>query len=129
MSVESAKKINKFEFEISVSGHKVMTDVQEKLGGQNRAPDPHDYLLAALAGCTVITIQMYADRKQFPLDYADVKIKILQEGAENKIHREIKLIGDHLTVEQKNSLFAIAEKCPVHHFLQRGAAISSTLSE
>jgi putative redox protein len=102
------------------------TDVPEKLGGGNKAPDPHDYLVAALAGCTTITMQMYANRKGIPLESADVKVQIVQEGAENRISREIKLIGD-LTDEQRQKLFAIAEKCPIHNFLERGAKIESRL--
>ena len=87
---------------------------------------PQDYLLAALAGCTTITMQMYANRKGIPLKSADVKIQITKEGAENQILREIKLIGD-LTEEQTQKIFEIAEKCPIHNFLERGAKIESRL--
>ncbi len=126
MSVESTARKENLSFEISVSGHKLIADVSEKQGGANSAPDPHDYLQAALAACTAITMQMYANRKGIPLTSSDVKAKIIQEGLENRIHREIKLIGD-LTEEQKNALFTIAQKCPIHQFLERGTRIESYL--
>lgn len=126
MAVESTLKTGNLDFEIVVSGHRLTVDVSEKLGGGNKAPDPHDYLLAALAGCTTITMQMYANRKNIPLVSADVKITIVKEGAENHILREIKLIGD-LTEEQSQRLFEISEKCPIHNFLERGAKIESRL--
>lgn len=58
---------------------------------------------------------------------ADVQVEITQEGAENKIRREIKLQGK-LDEEQKAGLLAIAEKCPNQLFLSRGAKIETTLA-
>lgn len=127
MSVEFTKRIEQFAYEIGVSGHSLMADVSVKLGGMNKGPDPHDYLQTALAACTVITLQMYANRKEIPLESADVKVKIVLEGKENQIHREIKLIGS-LNDEQKQRLLEIAEKCPIHLFLSRGAKIDSSLT-
>ena len=54
----------------------ILSGVSEKLGGNDEGPDPHELLEAALAGCTIITIQMYANRKGMKLDSTDVKIKI-----------------------------------------------------
>lgn len=122
MSVESTLLKNGLAFEISSRGFSVPVDVQEKLGGENSAPNPHDYLEIALAGCTAITVQMYAKRKNIPLEYSNVKVKITSEGQTNEILREICFVGK-LSQEQKNSLLAIAEKCPVHKFLAAGTKI------
>lgn len=127
MSVESTKRIEHFAYEIIVNGHNLITDVSIKLGGTNKGPDPHDYLQAALAACTALTLQMYADRKAIPLEMADVKVKIVLEGKENRIRREIKLIGP-LSDEQRQRLLEIAEKCPIHLFLSRGAKIETNLT-
>lgn len=127
MSVGSTKRMGNLNFEISVSGHKMATDVPEKLGGTNTAPEPHDYVEAALAACTAITVQMYANRNGIPLISSDVKITIVQEGAINKIIRKIELLGELLTEQQRRLLFAVAEKCPLHNFLTRGAKIESHL--
>jgi uncharacterized OsmC-like protein len=54
----------------------------------------------------------------------DVKITITAEGEENRILREIHFVGE-LTEKDRQSLFAIAEKCPIHKFLTRGATITS----
>jgi putative redox protein len=126
MSVESSTLLQEFAFQIKVREFLVTSDVSTDLGGQNSAPDPHDYLQVALTACTAITLQMYAKRKSLPLDYADVKVKITAEGESNEISREIKLIGN-LSAEQKQMLFNIAEKCPIHKFLSRGAKITSRI--
>lgn len=127
MPVESTKRLEKLSYKINVSGHELVADVSEKLGGSNKGPDPHDYLQAALAACTAITVQMYANRKSIPLESVDVKVKIVLEGAENKIHLQLNLIGQ-LDDEQRKRLLEIAEKCPIHNFLVRGAKIETGLT-
>lgn len=124
MTVQSTHRLSDLAYEIQTNDFKVIADVPTKLGGENRGPDPHEYLQISLAGCTAITLQMYAKRKNIPLDSVDVKIEITKEGAENLIRRDIRLNGD-LSEEQRQSLFAIAEKCPIHSFLSRGAKIES----
>ena len=124
MAVDSTRRIQNYEYELDVKGFKVRTDIEENIGGANQAPDPHDYLQVALASCTAITLQLYAKRKGFPLDSVDVKIRITEEGARNVIQREVRLLGD-LTPEQKQNLMAIAEKCPIHKFLEKGAQINT----
>ena len=127
MSVESTERIAGYHFTIRVSGHTIQADVPQKLGGGDNAPDPHDYMVSALAGCTVITMQMYANLKGIPLESADVRIRITEEGKDgNRIERDIQLKGE-LTEEQRQRLLQIAERCPIHNFLQRGATIQSQL--
>ncbi len=124
MPVDSSRRIEKFAYEISVSGHTLVADVPVRFGGDNRGPDPHDYLQTALAACTALTLQLYAQRKDIPLESADVKIEIAEEGAENRLVREIRLVG-RLSDDQKQRLLEIAEKCPIHRFLSRGAKIET----
>jgi putative redox protein len=126
MSVSATRKITQRAFEIQAKQHKVLTDVTEKLGGKDIAPDPHDYLNIALAGCTAITLTMYAERKQIPLEDVDVIINITAEGDTNTMTRDIRLKGN-LTDEQKQQLLDIANKCPIHKFLEKGAQVTSKL--
>jgi putative redox protein len=124
MPVESTRRIQNFAYEIEVSGYRLIADVPVGSGGSNQGPDPHDYLQTALAACTVLTMQLYADKKGIPLESADVKVKITEEGSDNRMHREIRLIGK-LSDEQKQRLLEIADKCPIHRFLSRGAKIET----
>jgi len=128
MSVESTHLLKKLAFEIKTREFLVKSDVTTQLGGDNSAPDPHQYLEVALASCTAITMMMYAKRKAIPLEDVNVTINITAEGEVNAISREIKLIGN-LTQEQKDSLMVIADKCPIHKFISRGALITSSLKD
>jgi uncharacterized OsmC-like protein/alpha/beta superfamily hydrolase len=124
---------------ISVGGkHALRADEPLAYGGKDTGPTPYDFLLSGLGACTTMTIRMYADRKKIPLEIASVTLQHDKihaqdcEGCEekgskvDKITRVITLQGN-LTDEQRQSLLAIAEKCPVHRTLHSKVMVESTL--
>ena len=100
--------------------HTFLADEPEDLGGQNTGPTPMELLAASLAGCSSITIKMYSDRKQWPLEEAEVHVEVdyNSEPGVTKFIKQITLKGD-LTDEQKKRLLNIAEKCPVNKALKQ----------
>lgn len=115
--------------------HQLMADEPEKYGGSNLGPSPYDLLLMSLGACTSMTLRMYASRKNLPLD--DIEIKLVHERVHaedcvdcsdkiDRITRSILLKGD-LSDEQKASLMAIADKCPVHRTLENDPQIVTKL--
>lgn len=111
--------------EISVRSHKIVSGLLENLGGQDEGPNPHELVEAALAACTILTAQMYANRKGIKLDSTDVVVKIVSEGADSVIEREVSFKGD-LTEEERTRLGEIVEKCPIHKLLQSNIKINTT---
>ncbi|QDK38132.1 OsmC family protein [Bdellovibrio sp. NC01] len=111
-----------------VAGHfEITAGVTQEKGGGDEGPSPHEILEAALAACTIITVQMYANRKGWKLESTDVKITIDSESkTESKISRELTFKGE-LDAEQKQRLFEIAEKCPIHNLLESHITITSTM--
>ncbi|MFW5641105.1 MAG: alpha/beta fold hydrolase [Thermodesulfobacteriota bacterium] len=114
--------------EISASGHDLIADEPKSLGGSDMGPNPYDYLAAGLGACTTMTLRMYADRKEWPLDEIVARLKHqkvhadacedceTKSGKLDEIDREIEVIGD-LSEEQRKRLLEIADKCPVHRTL------------
>ena len=104
---------------LRIQQHTIFADVAKDLGGDNSAPDPHDYYDAALAACKAITVMMYAKRKQLPLDYIDIEItRDNSHEAQGTyiLNVQLKLLGN-LSDEQKAQLAAIADKCPIHKLM------------
>lgn len=114
----------KFEVLFQARRHQRISDVQPQLGGDDAAPTPHELLEAALAACTTMTVQMYAQRKGWPLRTAHVQTRIRQETPEVLIEVEIEFEGD-LSLEQKRRLFEIACRCPIHRILERKISIEN----
>lgn len=60
--------------EVSVRQFNFAVDEPEGLGGQDTAPNPVEYVLAALASCQEITYRLYADALGIPLNGVSVDL-------------------------------------------------------
>jgi putative redox protein len=122
-------KANGFLQEATVGKYSFRIDEPTDLGGTAAAPDPYDYLLAALGSCTSMTVGFYARRQKIPLENVTVSLrhsrihaKDCEEcetkvGMLDRIELDVQLTGP-ITPEQHAKLMEIAAKCPVHRTLK-----------
>jgi putative redox protein len=125
-----------FRTEILANGHPLVADEPLSVGGTNTGPSPYELLGAALGACTGMTLRMYADRKEWPLEEVEVRLehsKIhCQDCADSDsgrakidhIHREIRFEGE-LDDAQRSRLIEIADRCPVHRTLHSEVRITT----
>lgn len=128
---------HKFTRRIWTDDHHWLADEPKRLGGDNTGPDPYEMLLASLGACTSMTMRMYANRKQWPVEdiYVSLEHKRLHsedceacdyEGAAKQldvIERTIRIEGEDLNSEQRTKLLEIADKCPVHRTLENDVQV------
>jgi putative redox protein len=110
----------------------VVLDMAAAEGGGGRGLDPHETLLAALGGCTTMTLLSYARRKAWPLEGVDLdlaheKPPVAAGDAPSRVTVRVALRGP-LDEAQRARLMEIATKCPVYRTLTGEIAIEETLA-
>ncbi len=122
--------------DLTARHHRMSADEPESVGGTDAGPTPYEYILAALASCTAITIRLYANRKAWPLESATVAVRQgrshhkdcemceTEKVAIGVIEQRVELTGQ-LSDEQRKRLLEIADRCPIRQTLARGIEVSS----
>lgn len=118
-------KEDNFTTAIQTKNHTLIADEPTSIGGSDFGPSPYEYLNAALAACTVMTLKLYAERKKW--DLQEVFVYISHSRIHSKdmntdvdkpkyldyISKKLKFLGN-LDTEQKERLKEVASRCPVH---------------
>ena len=122
-----AKRREGFTHDVSVRDHAVVADEAEEDGGNDAGIKPTEYLAVALASCTAITVEMYADRKGWDVGDLEVVAEFTPAPRGECDHFEVTLkLPAHLTDEQTDRIRTIAGKCPVHRTLASEAEVTIT---
>ena len=114
---------------LSARGFSLTADEPAKIGGTETGPTPYDLLGLALGACTAMTLRLYADRKDLPLDAVSVAVTHervhaddcaaceTSDGYLDRLFRIVSIRGD-LDKGQRARLLEIADRCPVHRTLE-----------
>jgi putative redox protein len=113
-----ARRRTGYEHEIEIREHRLISDETEDTGGGDQGPTPTELLAGALASCTAITIEMYANRKEWDLGLVEVAAEFTKGTADAPPKARVDIrIPVELTDEQREKILKIAHKCPVHRAL------------
>jgi putative redox protein len=119
--------VGNFQVDVSAGATHFLADEPADAGGLGSGPGPYELLSAGLGACTAMTLRMYARHKQWPLQRVRVCVghsRDPQQPQPDAFVREIAIEGD-LDAAQHARLIEIAERCPVHRTLERGARITT----
>jgi putative redox protein len=118
MASASTRRRGKYETAVEIRDHRLTADEPPGSGGEDKGPSPTELLAASLASCTAITLEMYADRKEWELGAVEVDVDWpdATKGGK-KIDVEIRILAE-LSDEQRQRLLVIAGHCPVHRLLE-----------
>ncbi|MDE2148988.1 MAG: OsmC family protein [Gammaproteobacteria bacterium] len=133
-------RIGQYTQTVRVGRHALTADEPRSAGGDDAGPSPYDFLLAGLGACTSMTLRMYAQRKQLPLQRVSVRLRHARvhaadcedcehsQGQITEITREVVIEGA-LDDAQRARLLEIADKCPVHRTLTGEIKIRTRLAD
>lgn len=97
----------------------LFVDAPAIVGGDESAPDPHDYFDLALGACKAITARMYARRKQWPLSGVTVTVtRNDREECQGRYYLYVSLAFAGIDdPDQLQRLLEIADRCPIHRLI------------
>ncbi len=137
VGVRAVSAGGRFGTRLTVGPHTLPADEPKSYGGDETGPTPYDLVSAGLAACTLMTMRMYGERKGWRVD-ATVDVshgKVHADdcadcadavaGSDGRIDRFERTIrfGAGTPEEERMRLLEIADRCPVHRTLERGAAV------
>ncbi|MBC73538.1 MAG: osmotically inducible protein OsmC [Muricauda sp.] len=119
----------KYKTEIQAGNHIIMADEPEELGGGNLGFTPTELLESSLAACTAMTIRMYADRKGWDLEQAEIKVGFKRNMTTGEVtfKKEIELFGN-LSGEEREKLLEMGSKCPIERMITGKVSVTSDLT-
>lgn len=119
-----ARRREGYTHDLEIEGHTLVADEPESEGGANLGPSPTQLLATALASCTAITVELYANRKGW--DVGAVEVVVDMEYGQPSVPRSFLVtlkLPKGLSEEQRRRLMVIAGKCPVHRVLSHEAEV------
>lgn len=133
--IVKARSLKNLQVEITAGEHLFISDEPPAMGGDDAGPSPFGLLLASLASCTVITLHMYARRKNWLLESVEMEASIrtsevFEAGEKTRssvIETRVYFHGP-LTEEQIQRLGEISSRCPVHRALTGDIQIHTTVT-
>ncbi len=129
-----------FTTQIKAGNHFFVADEPEEVGGNNFGPTPYELVSAGLAACTSMTVQMYAKRKGWKIEYVETHVNYSKEhsidsqnfedeSAKIDTFKRYLIIKSDLDEKQIQRLLEIANKCPVHNTLHTPTQIITSLKK
>jgi putative redox protein len=113
-----ARRREGFAHDVEIEGgHTIRVDEPVGSGGSNTGPSPTRLVAAGLASCTAITIEMYAERKEWDVGAVEVDVDVEYDDFRPLSFTVTLRLPTELSDEQRERLLAIAGRCPVHRLL------------
>ncbi len=120
-----ARREEGFAHDVEIDGgHEIVVDEPASVGGSDRGPSPTQLLAASLAGCTAITLELYAERKGWDLGALEVEVDFASEGQAPAAFEVVLRLPQSFDEERRRQLLKIAAKCPVHKVLASETSIA-----
>jgi putative redox protein len=117
----------KYKVSLHNGRHQFYADEPVEKGGMDTAPTPDELLESALASCTLVTLRMYTDHKQWNVGKMDISVSLKREEGKTIINRKLKF--EHApTEEQQQRLIQVAKSCPVSKTLGAASELHVTIN-
>ena len=119
------KHENGLRFSVDIRGFKIFTDVRPEKGGEDSAPEPPEYMHAALLTCTATYFLFYCNQHNIPSEGFEVSIDMEAAEAPPRIAKYYLMFKfpPDFPEKRKKAAKAYMNACPVGNTLKSGCEI------
>lgn len=126
VNIKGTSSTQAFITRLETRGLSLMVDEPLAKGGQDTAMTPMELIGAALSSCTIITLQMYMNHKEWGYEKVEVDVNFDYSTEANTFNRLVRIKGN-FDEKQIARLYKIANACPVHKLLEKGHTIDTVI--
>jgi len=126
----STKWVSDMAFETEISGHKVLMDASEDVGGHDQGPRPKPLIIAALTGCTGMDVVSILKKMRVELDSFNMSVEteMTEEHPKTytKIHMIYEFTGNDLDPAKIEKAVSLSQDryCGVSELLKKGLELT-----
>lgn len=122
--IKGSSTSENYQTNIETRGLNLIVDEPLDKGGQDKGMTPMELIGAALASCTIITLQMYFNHKEWT--YTTIHAEVDYNPTTFIFSRKI-IVNANLDEKQISRIDRIANACPVHKMLEKGHTIETII--
>lgn len=120
-------------FEVEVREHHQFTDGKKEFGGRDRGPNPKEYVLAGLCGCTGMDVASLL--KKYKVNYSEFSVTAESELTKNhpvifagiKLNFNVTALEPDAELVKKAVELSMTKYCGVSAMLSQSVAITYSL--
>jgi putative redox protein len=122
-----------FAVRIQVDAHPVLGDEPSRTGGGGLGQNPFEWMTAAPAACTAMTMRWHARQQDWPLEHVDMvadharKLLAGRSDPVDVFEKTILVRGAGLDATRRARLLDVAARCPVQRILEGGPMFDTKL--
>ena len=120
-------------FSAEVSGHEIIIDADEKVGGRDRGPRPKPFMLVSLAGCTGMDVVSILKKMRVEIDDFNVVVEgeLTEEHPKHFISMHViyEFTGKDLPMEKLQKAVSLSEEryCGVTAIYRKAMGLTSEI--
>lgn len=126
----NSKLIGTMGFATNIDGHTIITDADEKIGGNNFGPRPKALVLSALVGCMGYNTMLIIRKMKICIDDLNVEIEADDGGNDSEPYEYVNMIwkfkGENLPLDKLQTAVNLSHDkyCGVSQMLQASLPIN-----
>lgn len=121
----TGKTTEKYQVQLSVNNHTIISDANAVDGGDGAAASPKDFFLSSVASCKLMTMKMYVDRKGWEIEDISIEMSFSTDVKEEYVISQKITIKADLDDAKIQRIKNIAELCPVAKYMKQGVTFKT----